>query len=103
MPPQAAEVASNYTEMGFAGLAAVLLFMVFKFITKEISGKLDNQYNIIVKLIESRDKQNDKMTETKEAVVAKIHEMELSINKNLSYMKGRIDGAIPKDDNRSAI
>ncbi len=42
--------------MGATGVVAILLVMMFKYLTKDLSGELSKQYDIIVKLI---DKVND--------------------------------------------
>jgi len=44
------------TELSATALVGVLLFMVFKYLTKDLSQELHKQYDIIVKLI---DKVND--------------------------------------------
>lgn len=45
-----------WMEMGATGVVAILLVMMFKYLTKDLSGELSKQYDIIVKLI---DKVND--------------------------------------------
>ena len=45
-----------WMEMGSTGVVAILLVMMFKYLTKDLSGELSKQYDIIVKLI---DKVND--------------------------------------------
>jgi hypothetical protein len=44
------------TELSAAALVGALLFMMFKYLTKDLSSEMKNQYDIIVKLI---DKVND--------------------------------------------
>jgi len=44
------------TELSATALVGVLLFMTFKYLTKDLSQELHKQYDIIVKLI---DKVND--------------------------------------------
>ena len=41
-------------ELGFAGLAAILLFGVFKWMTGELTKKIDNLLDIIIKIIFAR-------------------------------------------------
>ena len=41
------------TELSATALVFALLYMLFKYLTKDLSGELKNQYDIIVKLIES--------------------------------------------------
>ena len=40
-----------WMEFGATGVVAVLLIMVFKYLTKDLSNELHKQYDIIVKLI----------------------------------------------------
>jgi len=39
-------------EIGATGVVAVLLIMMFKYLTKDLSNELHKQYDIIVKLID---------------------------------------------------
>jgi len=41
-----------WMEFGATGVVAVLLIMVFKYLTKDLSNELHKQYDIIVKLID---------------------------------------------------
>jgi len=52
------------TELGATGLVFVLLFMMFKYLTKDLSHELMKQYDIIVKLI-------DKVNELKGTIDSK--------------------------------
>ena len=40
----------NWTEIGFAGLAAGILWMTFKWMTNELNKKIDDLQDIIIKL-----------------------------------------------------
>ena len=40
----------NFTEIGFAGLAAGILWMTFRWMTMELNKKIDDLQNIIIKL-----------------------------------------------------
>jgi hypothetical protein len=44
------------TELSATALVGALLYMMFKYLTKDLSSEIKNQYDIIVKLI---DKIND--------------------------------------------
>jgi len=44
------------TELSATALVGALLYMMFKYLTKDLSSEIKNQYDIIVKLI---DKVND--------------------------------------------
>ena len=43
----------NWTEIGFAGLAAGILWMTFKWMTNELNKKIDDLQDIIIKLIDA--------------------------------------------------
>lgn len=52
------------TELSATALVGVLLFMMFKYLTKDLSQELHKQYEIIVKLI-------DKVNELKSTIDSK--------------------------------
>ena len=45
----------NWTEVGFAGLAAGILWMTFKWMTSELNKKIDDLHDIIIKLIDAKN------------------------------------------------
>ncbi|MBT7930033.1 hypothetical protein HN682_08995 [Candidatus Peregrinibacteria bacterium] len=53
-----------WMEIGATGVVAVLLVMMFKYLTKDLSGELLKQYDIIIKLI-------DKINELKSTIDSK--------------------------------
>jgi|TARA_R100001530_G_scaffold32972_1_gene25857 hypothetical protein len=53
-----------WMEIGATGVVAVLLVMMFKYLTKDLSGELLKQYDIIIKLI-------DKVNELKSTIDSK--------------------------------
>jgi|TARA_Y100000310_G_scaffold292879_1_gene322013 hypothetical protein len=54
----------TWMEIGATGVVAVLLVMMFKYLTKDLSGELLKQYDIIIKLI-------DKVNELKSTIDSK--------------------------------
>jgi hypothetical protein len=52
------------TELSATALVGALLYMMFKYLTKDLSGEIKNQYDIIVKLI-------DKVNKLKETIDSK--------------------------------
>ena len=52
------------TELSATALVGALLYMMFKYLTKDLSGEIKNQYDIIVKLI-------DKINKLKETIDSK--------------------------------
>ena len=53
----------NWTEVGFAGLAAGILWMTFKWMTSELNKKIDDLHDIIIKLIDAKNVMVDKFQE----------------------------------------
>ena len=53
-----------WMEIGATGVVAVFLVMMFKYLTKDLSGELLKQYDIIIKLI-------DKINEMKSTIDSK--------------------------------
>ena len=45
----------NWTEIGFAGLSATILFMTFKWMTSELNKKIDDLQDIVIKLIDAKN------------------------------------------------
>jgi len=58
----------NWTEVGFAGLAAGILWMTFKWMTSELNKKIDDLHDIIIKLIDAKNVMVDKFQELNEEV-----------------------------------
>ena len=52
------------TELSATALVGALLYMMFKYLTKDLSSEIKNQYDIIVKLI-------DKINKLKETIDSK--------------------------------
>ncbi len=66
-------------ELGFAGLAAVLLFTVFKWMTGELTKKLDRLESIIIKLIDSKNSMKDEFKELNDEVTDQLNYIEAKI------------------------
>ena len=66
-------------ELGFAGLAAVLLFTVFKWMTGELTKKIDRLESIIIKLIDSKNSMKDEFQQLNDEVTDQLNYIEAKI------------------------
>lgn len=80
-------------ELGFAGLAAVLLFTVFKWMTGELTKKLDRLESIIIKLIDSKNSMKDEFKELNDEVTDQLNYIEAKIGNGRGSKQKRKAGA----------
>ena len=66
----------NWTEIGFAGLAAGILWMTFKWMTNELNKKIDDLHTIIIKLIDAKNVMVDKFQELNDEVTDQLNYIE---------------------------
>lgn len=69
----------NWTEIGFAGLAAGILWMTFKWMTSELNKKIDDLHQIIIKLIDSKNSMVDKFQELNDEVTDQLNYIEAKL------------------------
>ena len=69
----------NWTEVGFAGLAAGILWMTFKWMTSELNKKIDDLHTIIIKLIDAKNVMVDKFQELNDEVTDQLNYIEAKI------------------------
>jgi len=69
----------NWTEIGFAGLAAGILWITFKWMTNELNKKIDDLHDIIVKLIDAKNGMVDKFQELNDEVTDQLNYIEAKI------------------------
>lgn len=69
----------NWTEIGFAGLAAGILWMTFKWMTNELNKKIDDLHVIIVKLIDAKNIMVDKFQELNDEVTDQLNYIEAKL------------------------
>lgn len=69
----------NWTEVGFAGLAAGILWMTFKWMTSELNKKIDDLHAIIVKLIDAKNVMVDKFQELNDELTDQLNYIEAKI------------------------
>ena len=69
----------NWTEIGFAGLAAGILWMTFKWMTNELNKKIDDLHDIIIKLIDAKNGMVDKLQELNDEVTDQLNYIEAKL------------------------
>ena len=69
----------NWTEVGFAGLAAGMLWMTFKWMTSELNKKIDDLHTIIIKLIDAKNVMVDKFQELNDEVTDQLNYIEAKL------------------------
>tara|TARA_B100000424_G_scaffold152942_1_gene116786 strand:- start:1619 stop:1882 length:264 start_codon:yes stop_codon:yes gene_type:complete len=83
----------NIAELGFAGLSAVLLFGLFKFITSELTKKLDRLESIIIKLIDSKNEMKNEFKELNDEVTDQLNYIEAKLGNGRGSKQKRKAGA----------
>jgi len=81
----------NWTEIGFAGLSATILFMTFKWMTSELNKKIDDLQDIIIKLIDAKN-----------AMVDKFQEMNDEVTDQLNYIEAKLGNGRGSKQRRKA-
>jgi predicted nucleic acid-binding Zn-ribbon protein len=69
----------NWTEIGFAGLAAGILWMTFKWMTNELNKKIDDLQDIIIKLSDAKNTMVDKFQEMNDEVTDQLNYIEAKL------------------------
>mgnify|MGYP003122768318 FL=1 len=69
----------NWTEIGFAGLAAGILWMTFKWMTNELNKKIDDLQEIIIKLIDAKNVMVDKFQELNDEITDQLNYIEAKV------------------------
>lgn len=69
----------NWTEIGFAGLAAGILWMTFRWMTNELNKKIDDLHDIIIKLIDAKNVMVDKFQELNDEVTDQLNYIEAKV------------------------
>ena len=69
----------NWTEIGFAGLAAGILWMTFKWMTNQLNKKIDDLHDIIIKLIDAKNVMVDKFQELNDEVTDQLNYIEAKL------------------------
>ena len=79
-------------ELGFAGLAAVLLFGVFKWMTGELTKKIDNLQSIIIKLIDAKNDMKNEFKELNDEVTDQLNYIEAKLGNGRGSKQRRKSG-----------
>ncbi len=79
----------NWTEIGFAGLAAGILWMTFKWMTNELNKKIDDLHSIIVKLIDAKNVMTDKFQELNDEATDQLNYIEAKIGNGRGSKQSR--------------
>jgi len=69
----------NWTEIGFAGLAAGILWVTFRWMTGELNKKIDDLHEIIIKLIDAKNLMVDKFQELNDEITDQLNYIEAKI------------------------
>ena len=69
----------NWTEIGFAGLAAGILWMTFEWMTNELNKKIDDLQEIIIKLIDAKNIMVDKFQELNDEITDQLNYIEAKV------------------------
>ena len=82
----------NFTEIGFAGLAAGILWMTFRCMTMELNKKIDDLQNIIIKLIDAKNIMVEKFQELNDEVTDQLNYIEAKIGNGRGSKQRRRSG-----------
>ncbi len=69
----------NWTEIGFAGLCAGILWFTFKWMTGELNKKIDDLQAIIIKLIDAKNDMVDKFQELNDEITDQLNYIEAKL------------------------
>ena len=69
----------NWTEIGFAGLCAGILWFTFKWMTGELNKKIEDLQAIIIKLIDAKNDMVDKFQELNDEVTDQLNYIEAKL------------------------
>ena len=82
----------NFTEIGFAGLAAGILWMPFRWMTSELNKKIDDLQNIIIKLIDAKNVMVEKFQELNDEVTDQLNYIEAKLGNGRGSKQRRRSG-----------
>ena len=82
----------NFTEVGFAGLAAGILWMTFRWMTMELNKKIDDLQNIIIKLIDAKNVMVEKFQELNDEVTDQLNYIEAKLGNGRGSKQRRRSG-----------
>ena len=69
----------SFETIGFAGLSALLLWSVFKWMTGELNKKIDDLHDIVIKLIDAKNGMVDKFQELNDEITDQLNYIEAKL------------------------
>mgnify|MGYP003139332264 FL=1 len=92
----------NWTEIGFAGLAAGILWMTFKWMTNELNKKIDDLHQIIIKLIDAKNLLKEAISDHELKMLEKFSEMADATTDQLNYIESKLGNGRGSKQRRKA-
>ena len=80
----------NWTEIGFAGLSAKILFMTFKWITSELNKKIDDLQDIVIKLIDAKNTLKEAISDHELKMLDEFKSMADNTTDQLNYIESKL-------------
>ena len=80
----------NFTEIGFAGLAAGILWMTFRWMTMELNKKIDDLQNIIIKLIDAKNVLKESIADHELKMLDEFKTLADTATDQLNYIESKI-------------
>ena len=93
----------NWTEIGFAGLAAGILWMTFKWLTNELNKKIDDLQDIIIKLIDAKNVLKESISDHELKMLEKFSEMADNTTDQLNYIESKLGNGRGSKQRRKAV
>ena len=82
----------SFETLSFAGLSAVLLWTVFKWMTGELNKKIDDLHDIIIKLIDSKNQMVEKFQELNDEITDQLNYIEAKLGNGRGSKQRRKSG-----------
>ena len=92
----------NWTEIGFAGLAAGILWFTFKWMTGELNKKIDDLQEIVIKLIDSKNVLKDSIADHELKMLEEFKELADNTTDQLNYIESKIGNGRGSKQSRRA-
>ena len=80
----------NWTEIGFAGLSATILFMTFKWMTSELNKKIDDLQDIVIKLIDAKNTLKEAISDHELKMLDEFKSMADNTTDQLNYIESKL-------------
>ena len=80
----------NWTEIGFAGLAAGILWMTFRWMTMELNKKIDDLHEIIIKLIDAKNILKESIADHELKILEKFSTLADDLSDQMNYIESKL-------------